>query len=156
VRNRGIDLFGTRITPIIDLHEIESIESSIDASDPFAAPAKHMETAILLYGDRKNPDYRNSIREAISAVESTVKIIAKDQDSSLGEALKRINSLRPVHPALKSSLLKLYGYASDEKGIRHALLEEGTIDEADARFMIVACSAFVNYLKSRTGEAHLK
>jgi hypothetical protein len=29
------------------------------------------------------------------------------------------------------------------------LLDEANIDEADARFMIVACSAFVSYLISR-------
>ena len=43
--------------------------------------------------------------------------------------------------------MKLYGYTSDESGIRHA----GRIDGkgttfAEAKFMLIACSAFVNYL----------
>jgi hypothetical protein len=35
----------------------------------------------------------------------------------------------------------LYGYTSDQKGIRHPLLDDGTadVDEADAMFMIGAC-----------------
>ena len=56
---------------------------------------------------------------------------------------------KPMHAALRQALEKLYGYTSDEKGVRHALLDEATVDEADARFMMVACSAFVTYLICR-------
>jgi len=43
--------------------------------------------------------------------------------------------------------LTVYGYTSDEKGIRHSLLEQSAkVHEEDARFMIVACSAFLNFL----------
>ena len=42
---------------------------------------------------------------------------------------------------------KLYGYASDSDGIRHALSKETGYKQEDAIFMLVACSAFVNYLK---------
>ncbi len=41
--------------------------------------------------------------------------------------------------------LKLYGYSSDEDGIRHAILEEKEIGFDEAKFMLVACSGFVNY-----------
>jgi hypothetical protein len=47
---------------------------------------------------------------------------------------------------LKSAFLSLYGYTSDANGIRHALLEEAQLTFEDAQFMLVACSAFVNYL----------
>ena len=51
---------------------------------------------------------------------------------------------------------RLYGYASNEKGIRHALLEEtANVAEEDARFMIVACSAFVNLLSVKADSAGL-
>ena len=43
-----------------------------------------------------------------------------------------------------------YGYTSDQGGIRHALLEESNIDEAEAKFMMVACSAFVNFCVQRS------
>jgi hypothetical protein len=47
----------------------------------------------------------------------------------------------------------MYGYTNDTEGIRHALLEEPTLDADDARFMLVSCSAFVNYLKSKVSKA---
>lgn len=57
-----------------------------------------------------------------------------------------------MHPAFKESFKKLYGYASDEKGVRHALLEDpAKVDEADAHFMLITCSAFVNFTVQRYG-----
>jgi AbiJ N-terminal domain 4 len=140
---------GTKITPIIDQIEMQSLEKSIDYTEPFSGASKHIETAISLFSDRRNPDYRNAIKESISSVESAVKVVAQSETASLGDALKLVDTARPMHAAFKAALLKLYGYTSDEKGIRHALLDETTVEEADARFMLVACSAFVNYLKSR-------
>jgi hypothetical protein len=45
----------------------------------------------------------------------------------------------------------LYGYSSDEEGVRHALVfkEEAQVDEADALFMLGACASFVSYLLAR-------
>jgi hypothetical protein len=55
---------------------------------------------------------------------------------------------------MKKGFLALYGYTSNEQGIRHALLEAGApaVDETDALFMIGACAAFVSYMinKART------
>jgi hypothetical protein len=44
---------------------------------------------------------------------------------------------------------KLYAYANGPEGIRHSLFE-GAADVTvnDARFMLIACSAFSNYLIS--------
>ena len=53
-----------------------------------------------------------------------------------------------IHPVLEAAFEKLYGYTSDASGIRHAGQIDGpeaTFDEA--KFMLVACSGFVNYLK---------
>jgi len=44
----------------------------------------------------------------------------------------------------------LSGYTSDKGGIRHGLKEEDhNVDIDEARFMLVTCSAFVNYLISK-------
>jgi hypothetical protein len=51
---------------------------------------------------------------------------------------------------MREAMTKLYGYTSDEGGIRHAMIEESKIDDAEAKFMIVACSAFVNLCVQRS------
>lgn len=104
-----------------------------------------------MLSDKKKPDYRNSIKESISAVESLAKIITKNDKTTLGQALKEIESKHNIPSSLKTAFSALYGYTSDEGGIRHSLIETGvTVDIEEARFMLIACSAFINYLISKT------
>ena len=42
--------------------------------------------------NRNKPDYRNSIKESILAVESLAKIISGDSKAELGKALKRLKT----------------------------------------------------------------
>jgi hypothetical protein len=109
-----------------------------------------MRSAISLFSKKPEPDYRNFIKEAVSAVESVARVVTGNPKATLGDALKRINDKMTIHPALRDAMNKLYGYTSDEGGIRHAMLEESNIDEAEAKFMIVACSAFVNFCVQRS------
>lgn len=56
-----------------------------------------------------------------------------------------------IPTALKSGIEKLYVYTNDEKtGIRHALMDEtDTPEYEEAKFMLVACSAFINYIQGK-------
>jgi hypothetical protein len=47
----------------------------------------------------------------------------------------------------------MYGYTSDAQGIRHALMDEPNLSFEDAKFMLVSCSAFVNYLIAKAAKA---
>lgn len=139
-----------KVIEITSDEEIESIESAIKNADKYNAVRAHLEQAIFLMSDRKTPDYRNSIKESISAVESLAKIITNDDKATLGAALNVLEKQLSIHPALKKSLSSLYGYTSDEGGIRHGMLEESNLDFNDAKFMLVSCTAFINYLIGRT------
>ena len=50
----------------------------------------------------------------------------------------------------------MYGYTNDAEGIRHSLLDEANLRFEDAKYMVVTCSAFVNYLVAKAMEAGLK
>lgn len=103
--------------------------------------------------DREHPDYKNCVKESISAVESVCKVLTNDPKAELGKALKSLiaNGMN-IHGSLKSAILALYGYASDEGGIRHAEREtESTVTFEEAKFMMVTCSAIVNYLVAEYG-----
>jgi hypothetical protein len=106
----------------------------------------HLETAITLFSNRNSPDYRNCIKESISAVESICQIISGDNKAELGKALKIISNKINIHQALQQGFIKIYGYTSDSSGIRHSLLDESTVSFEDAKYMLIACSAFINYL----------
>lgn len=95
-------------------------------------------------------DWAGSVRESIHAVESIAVLLAP-AENTLGAALKVLEKQGHLHGSLKAAFDKLYGYSSDEKGVRHALVfaGEAQVDEADALFMLGACAAFVSYLLSR-------
>ena len=92
--------------------------------------------------------WAESVRESIHAVESVAKKINPNA-TTLAKALAPLEKQGVLqHKALKEALGRLYGYTSDEQGIRHALLDNAqakvTIDEA--LFMLGACASFASYL----------
>ncbi|MBX9808084.1 MAG: hypothetical protein K2X95_09845 [Flavobacteriaceae bacterium] len=128
--------------------EIVEIEEALLNSSIWNPVNTHLNTAIEYFSNRENPDYRNSVKESISAVESLCKIIVGNDNTTLAPALKMIEEKHKIHGALRSAFTALYGYTSDAGGIRHSLLEDDIIvTMEDAKFMLVSCSAFINYLK---------
>lgn len=142
----GYRMIAHEITPITNEVEINEIKTSLDIE--FEGCKSHIKKGLSLLSDREKPDYKNSIKESISAVESICQIICKDDKATLGKALNKLEeSGIKLHRSLKEALSKLYGYTSDEGGIRHAEgLFESNVSFEDAKFMLVTCSAFVNYL----------
>lgn len=143
--NSAYRFVGGQITEITSQSEIQEVEDAIAKASPYAGVQVHLESAIALMSNRTNPDYRNSIKESISAVESLAKQLSGDQSGTLGAILKALEKSHSLHPALKNAFSSLYGYSNDTQGIRHALMDESNLTKADARFMLVCCSAFVNY-----------
>ena len=100
----------------------------------------------------RTQDWAGSVRESISAVESVARQVASGNARSLGDALKSLGRQHSLHPALKEGFLKLYGYTSDEPGIRHALSDsESKVGQDEALYMIGACAAFSSYLWRKFG-----
>ncbi|MCB0419469.1 MAG: hypothetical protein KDD61_00625 [Bdellovibrionales bacterium] len=132
------------ITPITDDIEISTIESATNISSQFGNVSEHIKTSLGKLSDRQNPDYRNSIKESISAVEALCRILTDNPKATLGDLLAEMDKL---HPAMKRGFSALYGYTSDANGIRHSLgFGENLADFEDAKYMLVSCAGFVNYL----------
>ena len=148
--NSAYRIINNEIIEITSEQEIQSIEDALENTNQYSGIQQHLKQALKLMSDRQNPDYRNSIKESISAVESICKIVTNDEKATLGKALKVIEDKFGLHPALKGSLSQLYGYTSDSDGIRHAMLEESNLSYIDAKFMLVACTNFINYLIEKT------
>ncbi len=139
----GYRFVGHKITPITDETEVAEIDAAQKFGGIYSPVSKHFQKATVLLADRKAPDYRNSVKESVSAIEALCSIIA-GKKSTLGEALKKLHL--PIHPALEAAFSKIYGYTSDANGIRHAMLDEGKVEYEEAKFMLVSCAAFSHYL----------
>lgn len=148
-----IEMAGYRIVDDCIVHitteeEIVEIEEALVTSSQWDPVNTHLRSSIEYFSNRENPDYRNTIKEAILAVEALCTIISGGKKATLGQALSNVEKKYKIHGALKSAFTALYGYTSDSGGIRHALLEDDiSVSFEDAKFMLVSCSAFLNYLK---------
>jgi hypothetical protein len=131
------------VTSSIEVAEIERAATRVVG---FEGVAEHIDTALAFLGKKPEPDCRNSIKESISAVEAAVKLLTGEKSGGIDKAVAILEKRGDLHSSLKLALSRLYGYTSDKDGIRHPLLEESTVNFAEAKFMLVACSAFANFL----------
>ncbi len=146
----GYRIIEQSIVQITSEEEIQAIEEAINSSSTIKSVETHLRTALEFLSNREYPDYRNSIKESISAVESLCIIMTGDEKATLGQALNQIEKSHKIHGALKNAFSSLYGYTSDSGGIRHSLLEDDIpVTIEDAKLMLVSCSAFINYLKAK-------
>ncbi|WP_458071775.1 AbiJ-NTD4 domain-containing protein [Rhodanobacter sp. BL-MT-08] len=148
----GFRLIDGLFTPVSDASEREAIENAL-APGPFAGVQAHLHQALQLLANRDQPDYRNSIKESVSAIESAVCELSNNPKATLGDGLKILERSGKLHNALRNGFSAIYGYTSDADGIRHAMLEETALDEADAKFFLVSSAAFINYLKAKQAKS---
>jgi hypothetical protein len=146
---------GNEIRRLTSDTEIEEVEVALENTESLSGVQEQLKRSLALLSQRPKPDARNSIKESISAVEGLCKLITGDKKATLGTALGAISRTKAIelHPSLRQAFDKLYGYTSDKGGIRHALLDESDLTYEDARFMLVSCAAFINYLIAKADEA---
>lgn len=144
--NSAYRFVGTQIACITDDTEIKEIETAQE--NPRSNVQTHINTALGFLSDRQNPDYRNSIKESISAVEALCREITGE--STLDKALPALEKKGVEIPnMLRKSFEHFYHFTNDKNGIRHALMDEEQIGFEEAKYMLVLCSAFVNYLQAK-------
>lgn len=135
------------VVPIVNEIELKTLKQVICSN--YDSVSIHIKKALELYSERQKPDYENSVKESISAVEAMCNIITGmvGANATLGNAIKKLKEAGVhIHPAMENAFKQLYGYTSDASGIRHGGIEFANVPSEDAKYMLVFCSAFVNYL----------
>lgn len=134
------------VVPLASEQEMAAVEAAFNDLDgtEFNGARAHLKRAAeaLTRGD-----FSSSVRESIHAVDGVARSLAPEA-RDLGPALDALQSRGYIHKAMRDGFVKLYGYTSNEKGIRHALIEdsEAKVTESDAVFMLGSCASFVSYL----------
>lgn len=141
------------IVEITSQEEIVAVETALEEST--GTVRRHINEALKLLSQRPAPDCRNSIKESISAVEAFCR--EKTGENTLGKALNKLDTNGISIPKmLKETFDKLYAYTNQkDTGIRHALMDDDGkyIPSSDeAIFMLVSCSAFINYLGKKVNK----
>lgn len=146
--NFGYRIVDGLITEITSEQEIKTIETALIENKNNVS--MHLNNALKLYSQRPEADYRNSIKESISAVEALNRKIT-------GEKVLNFSKMESqglkIPSVLRKAFENLYGYSNDETtGIRHSLMDETAeyVPGADeALYMLITCSAFINYLNNK-------
>lgn len=86
---------------VTSAQEVAAIEDALQQADAIQPVRDHLDRALALLSNHRDPDYRNSIKESISAVEALCKQIAGEPQATLGSALNAIQRSGKV--ALHSS-----------------------------------------------------
>lgn len=144
--NYAYRIIDDKIVEITSEEEIASIQQALDVSQN--SVKTHFKAALELLSIKPVGDYRNSIKESISAVEAITREITGEKSINFYK-MEKAGVLVPA--ALREAFNKLYGYTNDgTTGIRHALMDDTNAPTADeAIFMLVSCCAFINYLTKK-------
>jgi hypothetical protein len=144
---QAVDMKPWTIVPRGNESEREAFNQDwpIIASSPFDGSKTHLRYAAEELNAGRYPA---AMREAIHAVESAGKVITGQPSADLAAALKVLGKDKGLHSALRDGFIKLYGYTSDEKGVRHALIDATNVNvgRGEALFFFSSCTAFVAYL----------
>jgi hypothetical protein len=146
----GYRIITEKVAPIsnsLEFNEVSEVLENTKNLTAYKGANIHLTKSLELISDKKNPNYRNSIKESISAVESTCRIVTGE--NTLGKALNKLESKGlKINKQLKSGFDKIYAYTNDkDNGIRHAFIEQANEpDFSDAKYMLISCSSFINYI----------
>ncbi len=133
------------VVPITNEYEIKQIEDALQNSPEHVAQSLNL--SLKHFSERENPDYNNAIKEAITAVEALCCTIVEGEENTLGSAIRKFEDYGiKLNDYLSNGIQALYKYTCNEDGKRHGGTTYIKSDIEDAKFMIVTCSAIVNYL----------
>ena len=145
--NAGFRVVDDHVIPVTNEEEISCIVQAHQTK--YDSVNMHFKKATELFSRRPTPDYENSIKESISAVEALCCIITGEtgKKGTLGNTITKLKDKGVhIHPSMEKAYSALYGYTNDEGGIRHGSMDFNNAPAEDAKYMLISCSAFVNYL----------
>jgi hypothetical protein len=131
------------ITNELELQEVEALNARA-ISVKLKSVEVHLANAIRLMSLKPVPDLRNSIKESISMVGAVARLIEPSND--LNRSLSALETKGLISEKLSKKLKSIYNYTSDGNGIRHELMDDPKLTFAEARYFLITCSAFTNYL----------
>ena len=151
--NPGCRLMDGKFVPDFSREEAEEVRMA--CARAFTGARMHMKNAVAAFADRERPDYAHTVKEAISAVESLVKELTGKEEVRSGLRQLAKDGILPKDrdpkgkaPFLVEALDRYWAYAN--KTSRHGLKSgESPPDAGTARFLLVTCAAFVNYMTAR-------
>jgi hypothetical protein len=110
---------------------------------------KHYEKALQFFRNPSKPDYENTVKEAVCAVEAAGKALFPEaKASTLGDLAKWFASTADVSipKALITTITGIYGYRSGGDGVGHGGTSGGMATAEVAEYVLAVCASQIIYL----------
>lgn len=93
----------------------------------------------------QNPDFENSIKEAINSIESTLMILLKQPNGTLGNLINNAS----LDPDIKKIISQAYGLTSNKDFVRHGGIENQNISKPEAEFFLEFSAISIIYIRAK-------
>ncbi|MDP2433996.1 MAG: hypothetical protein Q8O33_18540 [Pseudomonadota bacterium] len=91
------------------------------------------------------PDFENSIKESISAVESCLMVLLDEPNGTLGKIIKKAL----LDSDIERLITHAYGYASNKDFVRHGGTTASALTKAEAEFFLEFAAMSIVYITSK-------
>jgi hypothetical protein len=132
-------------------HTVELLaKTQVVLGDPQLLSArKHYDKALQFFRHPSTPDYENSVKEAVCAVEAAGKILFPEaKASTLGDLIKWLVSAEnlAVPRAIGHTLTGVYAFRSGGEGVAHGAASGGKVTLEVAEYILGICASQVIFL----------
>ncbi len=91
------------------------------------------------------PDFENSIKESVNAIESTLMILLNQPNVTLGKLIKTAG----LDPDIEKLVSKAYGLASNKDFVRHGGVANQNISQLEAEFFLEFAASAIIYIRGK-------
>lgn len=95
------------------------------------------------------PDFENSIKESISAVESCLMVLLNEPNGTLGKIIKQAN----LDPDIERLVSQAYGATSNKDFVRHGGTTTSNLTKAEAEFFLEFAATSIVYITQKLKHA---
>lgn len=91
------------------------------------------------------PDFENSIKESISAVESCLMVLLKEPNGTLGKLIKQAG----LDSDIERLISQAYGYVSNKDFVRHGGTTASALTKVEAEFFLEFAAMSIVYITAK-------
>ncbi len=143
--NIGYRFVNKLIVGITNEQEISAISEA--SNTVYSNASEHIRNAVMYLSETGERNYKKVISESLMALEALFANFTGDAKAdTLTKMINVIEQKKKIHAALIEAIKKLYGFASDERGVRHSGIKESNeVGFDEAKLVLVICSSLMNY-----------
>ncbi len=129
--------------------ELTSKSQVVLGATELISARQHFEKALQFFRHPTKPDFENTVKEAVCAVEATGKMLfPMAKASTLGDLIKWFGTTKlvSVPKALTQTLTGIYAFRNGAEGVAHGATTGGRVSAEVAEYVLAVCASQIIYL----------